>query len=170
MKTITTICTTALLLAQALLAQTTWKEDWRTYSIEEIIKFHRHGGRGGWTDAKILEVFGKPDENVPIEDFREREAPMSYKLSSGLSFQIVKSQDKRYGNMYFATFQVIDPEVDKDTALKWTVNVSRPLTDAEKEEFHAIIQKTRTAAPKQQGLPPTDTPPSKLDNKTSYNK
>lgn len=153
-------------------SQTAWKDDWRTSSIAELEKHCRQGGRGGWTEEKVIEAFGKPDNKVSPEDFRMREAHMSYKLYSGLTFQVVRNQDtdtKRYGDKYFATFQVIDPEVDEGNLIRWSVNVSRPLTDAEKKEFRDMIERSR-AVPEQPSLPPTDTPPSKLDSKTSHSK
>jgi len=166
MKTILITCILALLFGQATFAQTSLKPDWRTYSIEEVIDFTRQQMSGGWTHAKLLEVFGQPDQAVSLSDFRDEETGMLYKLRSGIIFRITRYKDtktKRFGKHYFASFELIDPQYEEVDSTIWTANYCRPLTQTEQEEFQKMM-KDGVDNPRFDYLPPTDIPPSNFND------
>jgi hypothetical protein len=159
MKTLI-ISTLVVIYAQAAFAQKAWKEDWRTYSIEEVIKLTSRGLRDGWTDAKVLELFGQPDEGTIAKQFGVTDAGLTYKLNSGLTLRIFKDKStdtKQYPVGYFATFQLLDLKARKDEVIIWTTNHSRKLTKEEEEERRAKYD----GLPEYRmfpALPPTDMP------------
>jgi len=171
MKTNLIICILTLFIGQATFAQTLRKPDWRTYSIEKVIDLTEQGMRGGWTHAKLIEIFGQPDQAVSLEDFSDQEAGMLYKLRSGLIFRVTRYKDtktKRFGKHYFASFELIDPKYAEGDSTIWTANYCMPLTEAEISEFKKMMEMVDTNPNTGiDNLPRTDFPPSKLDQPTS---
>lgn len=158
MKTLI-ISTLVVIYAQAAFAQKAWKEDWRTYPIEEVIKLTSRGLQDGWTDAKVLGLFGQPDQGT-IAKFGVGDAGLIYKLNSGLTLRIFKDKSidtKKYSVGYFATFQLLDLKAREDEVIIWTTNHSRKLTKEEEQERRAKYEKL----PEYRmfpALPPTDVP------------